>query len=196
METISIDQIKSLRERTGVSMQACKRALEDARGDEAKAVDILRKKGEAKALDRGERSLGEGIVASYVHTNNRLGVLVQLGCETDFVARNPDFQELGHDIAMHAAAMNPLVISPSDVSHELIEKEREIWKAQLAKEGKPQAITDKILGGKEKKFREEVSLLSQPFVRNPEVTIEKLIADAILKLGENIKVIRFTRFSF
>lgn len=194
--SISIEQIKVLREKTGVSMQACKKALEDAKGDESKAVDILRKKGETKALERSERITGQGIVASYVHTNNKIGVLVQFGCETDFVARNPDFQALGKDIAMHVAAMNPLYISPTEVVPELIEKEREIWKAQLSKEGKPEKIWDRILEGKEKKFREEVSLLTQLFVKNPETTIEKLIADAVLKLGENIKIVRFARYSF
>ncbi|MBI4994697.1 elongation factor Ts [Candidatus Peregrinibacteria bacterium] len=193
---ISLEQIKSLREKTGVSMQACKKALEEANGDEAKAIEILRKKGEAKAVERSERATGQGIIASYVHTNNKIGVLVQLGCETDFVARNEDFQALGRDIAMHVAAMNPLYLSPADVQPELIEREREIWKAQLAKEGKPEKMWDKIMEGKEKKFREEISLLSQPFVKNPEITIEKLIADAVLKLGENIKIVRFTRYSF
>ena len=195
MATVTIDQIKSLREKTGVSMQACKKALEEAGADEKKAVEILRKKGETKAVERGERTAGEGVVVSYIHGNGKIGVLVQLGCETDFVAKNEDFQALAKDIAMHAAAMNPLYISPTEVSSELVEKEKEIWKSQLAKEGKPEKMFDKILVGKEKKFREEVSLLTQPFVKNPEVTIEKLLADAILKLGENIKLVRFTRYS-
>lgn len=193
--SISLEQIKSLREKTGVSMQACKKALEEAGGDEGKAVDILRKKGEAKAVERGERSTGEGIVVSYIHGNNKIGVLVQLGCETDFVARSPDFLGLGRDIAMHVAAMNPLVMAPEEVAPELVEKEREIWKAQLAKEGKPEAMFDKILVGKEKKFREEIALLKQPFVKDPEINIEKLVSDAVLKLGENIKVVRFTRYA-
>lgn len=195
MSVITLDQIKSLREKTGVSMQACKKALEEAKGDEIKAVEILRKKGEAKAVERGERSTGEGIVSSYIHSNNKIGVLVQLGCETDFVGRSDDFQKLGRDIAMHIAAMNPLVTAPSEVSPELVEKEREIWKAQLAKDGKPQAMWDKIIAGKEKKFREEAALLTQLFVKNPEITIEKLISDAILKIGENIKLVRFTRYA-
>lgn len=192
---ISLEQIKSLREKTGVSMQACKNALTDANGDEAKAVEILRKKGEAKAVDRSERSAGEGVVAAYIHTNNKIGVLVQLSCETDFVARSDDFQSLARDCAMHVAAMNPLYVRPEEVSAELVEKEREIWKEQLAKEGKPAAMHDKILGGKEKKFREEVSLMTQPFVKNPEITIEKLVTDAALKLGEKIELKRFTRYS-
>lgn len=193
---ISLEQIKSLRVKTGVSMQACKKALEDSAGDESKAVEILRKKGEAKALERGERATGQGIVASYIHTNSKLGAFVQLGCETDFVARSEDFQALARDIAMHTAASNPLYLKPDDVPHELIEKEREIWKAQLAKEGKPEKMIEKILEGKEKKFREEISLLKQTFVKNPDVTVEKMLAEAILRLGENIQVVRFTRYSF
>lgn len=193
---ISLDQIKSLREKTGVSMQSCKKALEEANGDESKAVDILRKKGEAKALERTERITGEGVISSYIHSNGKIGVLLQLGCETDFVAKNEDFTSLAHDLALHVAASNPLYISSADVSHELVEKEKEIWRAQLAKEGKPLAMHEKIMIGKEKKFREEVSLLSQPFVKNPEVMVENLISDAILKLGENIRVVRFVRYSF
>lgn len=195
MPTVTLDQIKSLREKTGVSMQACKKALEEANGAERHAIDILRKKGEAKAVERGERATGQGIIVSYVHTNNKIGVLVQLGCETDFVARNPDFQTLGRDLAMHVAAMNPLFLSPNDVTPELIEKEREIWRSQLSKEGKPEKMHEKIMEGKEKKFREEISLTAQPFVKNPDMTIEGLLADAVLKLGENIKIVRFTRYS-
>lgn len=191
---ITAEQIKMLREKTGVSMQSCKKALEECGGDENKAIDVLRKKGEAKAVERCERSTSQGIVVSYIHGNNKLGVLLQLGCETDFVARNPDFQDLAKEIAMQVAAMNPMVIAASDVLPELVEKEREIWKAQLAKEGKPEKMWDKIMEGKEKKFREELSLLTQPFVKNPEITIEKLISDAMLKIGENIKVVRFTRY--
>lgn len=193
---ISLEQIKSLREKTGVSMQSCKKALEEAAGDETKAVEILRKKGEAKAVERGERETGQGIVASYIHTNGKIGVIVQLGCETDFVARSEDFQMLAKDIAMHAAAMNPLYLNPQDVPHELLEKEREIWKAQLAKEGKPEKMLPKILPGKEAKFCEEISLMTQAFVKNPDTTVAKLVSDAVLKLGENIKIMRFTRYSF
>lgn len=193
---ISLDQIKSLREKTGVSMQACKKALEEALGNESKATEILRKKGETKSVERSDRLTGEGVMASYVHTNNKIGVLLQLGCETDFVARSKDFQTLSRDIAMHIAAMNPLYTLPEEVPAELIEKEREIWKSQLAKDGKPEKMFEKILEGKEKKFREEVALLKQPFVKNTDSTIEKLISDAVLKLGENIKVMRFTRYSF
>lgn len=192
---ITAEQIKGLREKTGVSMQACKKALEETVGNEAKAIDLLRKKGEAKAVERSERAIGQGSVFSYVHGNGKIGVLVQLGCETDFVARGDSFQTLGRDIAMHVAAMNPLVVNPEEVSHELVEKEREIWKSQLAKEGKPQAMHEKIMLGKEKKFREELALLKQPFVKMPDLMVEKLVSDAVLKLGENIKVVRFVRYS-
>lgn len=177
-------------------MQSCKKALEESVGNEQKAVEILRKKGETKALERGERTTGEGVVASYVHGNGKIGVLVQIGCETDFVARGNDFQNLAHDIAMHIAAMNPLYLFPQDVSPELLEKEREIWKAQFSKEKKPEKMFDKILEGKEKKFREELALMTQPFVKNPDISLEKLISDAVLKLGENIKIVRFVRYSF
>ena len=193
---ISLDQIKSLRAKTGVSMQSCKKALEETNGDETKAVELLRKKGEAKAAERGDRTTGEGIVTSYIHNNFKIGVLVQIGCETDFVARSEDFQNLGKDIAMHIAGMSPQYVSPDDVSAEAVVAEQNVWRAQLAKEGKPEAMHEKIMQGKEKKFREEVSLLKQPFVKNPEIMVEKLISDAVLKLGENIKVLRFTRYSF
>lgn len=193
---VSLEQIKSLRERTGVSMQSCKKALEEANGDETKAVELLRKKGEAKIAERGVRVTGEGTVVSYIHGNNRLGVMVQLGCETDFVSRGEDFQQLAKDVAMHVAASNPLYVSVEEVSPELIEKEREIWKAELAKENKPEKMWDMIMQGKEKKFRSEVSLLSQPFVKNPDVTVEQILKDVMLKMGENIRVVRFSRFSF
>jgi elongation factor Ts len=192
---VTIEQIKELREKTGISMMSCKKALEETNGDFEKAYDILRKKGEAKAMERSERSTGQGVITSYIHGNNRLGVLVHLGCETDFVAKNADFQALARDIAMHIAATNPLTISPDDISHELVEKEREIWRAQLINEGKKEAMLENIMSGKEKKFREESSLLKQQFVKNPEITVENLLSDAMIKIGENIKIVRFSRFS-
>lgn len=185
-----------LREKTGVSLSSCKRALEEAAGDELMAIDILRKKGEAKAVERGQRATGEGIVASYVHSNNKIGVLVQLGCETDFVAKSDDFKNLGKDLAMQIAATNPLCIRPGDIDEQILIKEREIWAEQLKKEGKPAQIVDKILEGKEKKFREEQALLTQTFVKDPERTIENLLSDGVLKLGENIQIVAFTRYSF
>ena len=192
---VTLEQIKELRETTGISMMACKKALEEAAGDFEKAMDLLRKKGQAKALERSERTTGQGVVSSYIHGNGKIGVLVHIGCETDFVAKNSDFQNLARDVAMHIAATNPLTISPDEVSHELIEKEREIWKEQLKNEGKKEQMIDNILIGKEKKFREESSLLKQPFVKNPEITVEQLLTDAVTKMGENIKIVRFSRFS-
>ncbi len=191
----SLDQIKELREATGVSMMSCKKALEEANGDMQKAIELLRKKGEAKAMERSDKSTGQGIVASYIHGNNRLGVMVQLGCETDFVAKNDDFQLLAKDICMHIAATNPLTLTAEEVSAEMVAKEREIWREQLLNEGKKEAMLDNILVGKEKKFREESALLKQPFVKNPEITVEQLLSQAVVKMGENIKVVKFARFS-
>ena len=148
-----------------------------------------------KAAERSVRSTSQGAVASYIHGNAKLGVLVQLGCETDFVAKTDDFKNLAYDIAMHIAAMNPLNLSPDDVPHELLEKEREIWKEQLKNEGKNDKMIDNILTGKEKKFREENSLLKQAFVKNPEMTVEQVLTDAITRMGENIKIVRYSRFS-
>lgn len=192
---VTLDQIKELREMTGVSMMGCKKALEETDGDLQKAVEYLRKKGEMKAAERSVRSTSQGAVASYIHGNAKLGVLVQLGCETDFVAKTDDFKNLAYDIAMHIAAMNPLNLSPDDVPHELLEKEREIWKEQLKNEGKNDKMIDNILTGKEKKFREENSLLKQAFVKNPEMTVEQVLTDAITRMGENIKIVRYSRFS-
>lgn len=193
--SVSLEQLKELREITGVSMTACKKALEESAGDISKAVELLRKKGEAKAVERSERSTGQGVIATYIHQNNKIGVLVQLGCETDFVAKNEDFIQTAKDIAMHIAAMNPLTLTPEEVSHELVEKEKEIWREQLLKEGKKEDMLENIMVGKEKKFREEVSLSKQAFVKNPEVTIEKLVTDLVNKMGENIKIVRFCRYS-
>ncbi len=193
--SISLEQIKELREITGASMMACKKGLEESNGDISKAIEILRKKGEAKAVERGERNTSQGVVNSYIHGNGKVGVLIQLGCETDFVAKTEDFQSIARDIAMHIAAMNPLYTTPEEVSHELLEKEREIWREQLKNEGKNEKIMESILLGKEKKFREENALLKQAFVKNPEITIEAMLTTAMTRLGENIKIVRFSRFS-
>ena len=193
--TVTLDQIKQLRSQTGVSMMACKKALEETNGDAEKAIDLLRKKGEAKAVSRAERTTGNGVISSYIHSNNRIGVLVHLACETDFVEKNADFQAIGRDIAMHIAANAPLYMSPDEVPQELVDKERDIWKEQLQAEGKPEKMWDQIMIGKENKFRDEVSLLRQPFVKNPEITVEQLITDSITKIGENIKIEKFVRYS-
>lgn len=195
MNQITIEQIKSLRERTSLSMMSCKKALEESKGNEEGAIKILRKKGELKARERSIKKTTEGFITSYIHNNNKIGVLLELACETDFVAKNEAFQHLGKDIAMHIAAMNPLYITSQEVPHELVQQEIEIWKEQLKKEGKPEKIWEKILMGKKKKFQEEISLMNQLFVKNTEITVEKLIVDYITKLGENIEIKRFVRFS-
>jgi elongation factor Ts len=192
---VTLEQIKELREETGVSMMACKKALEEADGDSEKAMDILRKKGEAKAAERKDRQTMQGVIDAYIHGNSKLGVLIQLGCETDFVAKNNDFKQLARDLAMHIAAMDPKNIAPEDVSDELVGKERDIWKEQLKNEGKPDKIVENILAGKEKKFREENALLTQQFVKNPDITVGQLITDSQTKLGENIQVVKFERYS-
>jgi len=183
-----LELVKKIRERTGAGMVAIKAALDEAGGDEEKAIEILRKLGQSKAAKKADRVAREGVVISYVHSNKRVGSLVKLLCETDFVARTDEFQELAKDIAMHVTAMNPKFIKPEDVPKDMIEKEKEIWQAQLAAEKKPAEMMEKILAGKEKKFREESALLTQAFVKNPEITVGELIIEKIGKIGENIQV--------
>jgi elongation factor Ts len=194
MSTISLEMVRRLREITGAGVVDVKKALEEVNGDETKALDVLKKRGQAKALKKSEREAKEGIIASYVHSNARIGVLVKLLCETDFVARNESFLALGRDIAMHIAAMNPSVVAPEDVSLEVVERERAIWQEQLLAEKKPEAIRRTILLGKEKKFREEISLLAQPFVKDSSKTVGELLTEAVAKMGENIRVGGFVRF--
>jgi len=171
-----------------------KKALDESGGNEEKAIEILRKNGSAKALKKADREAKEGIIVSYIHSNNKIGALVKLYCETDFVGRNEEFQELGRDIAMQVAAMNPQFVKPEEVGAELIEKEKAIWTEQLKAENKPADIMEKIMAGKEKKFREEISLLTQPFVKDPEKTVGDLVTEKISKTGENIQVGDFVRF--
>jgi elongation factor Ts len=189
-----MEQVKALREKTGGGIVEVKKALDEANGDEAKAIEILKKRGEAKALKKTDRTAGEGIVVSYIHSNQRIGTLLTLLSETDFVARNSEFQTLAHDLAMHVTAMAPRYIRPEDVPAELVASERVIWEAQVAAEGKPAEIADKILLGKEKKFREELALFTQPFVKDPTKTVQALITESIHRIGENIQVGSFTRF--
>lgn len=190
----TMEQVKALREKTGGGIVEVKKALDEANGDEAKAIEILKKRGEAKALKKTDRAAGEGIVVSYIHSNQRVGTLLTLLSETDFVARNNEFQELAHDLAMHVTAMAPRYVRPEDVPAELVANERKIWEAQVAAEGKPAEIADKIIIGKEKKFREELALLTQPFVKDPTKTVQALITENIHRIGENIQVGSFTRF--
>ncbi len=189
-----LDKIKKIREMTGAGMVSVKEALQEAGGNEEKAVEILRKKGQNKALKKSERKTREGIIVSYVHSNYKVGAIVKLFCETDFVAKNEEFRELGKDIAMHIVAMDPRYLKTEDVPSKIIEKEKEIWREQLKNKGKKNEIVDKALAGKEEKFKKEISLLSQPFVKNPDITIEQLIAEKVSKTGENIQVGDFMRY--
>ncbi|MDO8241258.1 MAG: translation elongation factor Ts [Candidatus Moranbacteria bacterium] len=189
----TLEQIKNLRERTGAGVVEVKKALDEAQGDDQKAIEILRKRGQEKAMKKSDRVAGEGVIASYIHSNGRVGAVVKLLCETDFVGRNEEFKALAQDIAMHITAASPKYLKPEEVPTELVEKEREIWTAQLAEEKKPEDIMKTILEGKEKKFREEISLLTQPFVKNPDQTVGELITEKISKIGENIQVGEFSR---
>lgn len=190
----ALEQIKRLREMTGAGVVDVKKALDESKGDESVAADILKKRGQAKALKKVDREAGEGVIASYIHSNQRIGVLVKLLCETDFVSRNESFQALAKDIAMHVAAMNPSVLAPEDVSAEEIKHERTIWEEQLRTEKKPEAVTEKILAGKEKKFREERALLTQSFVKDPSKTVGDLVTEQVARIGERIVIGAFIRY--
>ena len=186
--------IKKLREATGAGMMDVKRALEDAGWDEEKAVQLLRERGAMKAAKKADREAREGIIGHYIHHNQRVGVLVELNCETDFVARNELFQNLAKDLAMHIAMMNPRYVSAEEIPAEELEKERQIYIQAALNEGKPQQIAEKIAEGRLKKYLEEVVLLEQPFVKDDKVKVKELIQQAIAKIGENIVVRRFCRF--
>ncbi len=189
---VKADQVKKLREKTGVGMMMCKEALTEAGGDMEKAVEILRKKGATKALKHAARGAKEGLVASYIHLGGKMGVLVEVSCETDFAAKSKDFKELVKDLSMHIAAANPLYIKREDVPNEVIAKEKEIFKAQV--QNKPASAIDKIVEGKMEKFYKETCLLEQPFVKNPDIIVKDHIASYLAKIGENIFVGRFTRY--
>ena len=194
MANISAAMVKQLREKTGAGMMDCKNALSEVEGDIEKAIEFLRKKGLATAQKRAGRALSEGIIQSYIHMNGKLGVLVEVNCETDFVAKNEDFQEFAKNIAMHIAASNPLGITPEDVSEEIIEKEKEIYRAQALDMGKPENVTDKIVEGKLNKFYQESCLLNQPYVRDTDISIADLLNGLIARIGENISIKRFVRY--
>jgi|SRR6185369_7859472 len=189
-----MEQIKALREKTGAGIVDVKKALDEAQFDEAKAIEILRKRGQDKAMKKSDRETHEGIVVSYIHSNGRIGALVKLYCETDFVARTDEFKDLGRDIAMHVAALSPLYVKPEEVPVSLVDKEKEIWKEQLMAEGKSADMIEKIMVGKEGKFRNESSLLTQPFVKDPTKTVGELLSEQVHKVGENIQVGAFVRF--
>ncbi|HEX6041471.1 translation elongation factor Ts [Longimicrobium sp.] len=192
---ISAQAVKELRERTGAGMMECKAALTEAGGDTEAAIDILRARGAAKAAKRAEREAREGSVGSYIHMGGKIGVLVEINCETDFVARNEAFQQLVRDVAMHIAAASPVAIRREDFPADLVERERNVYREQMKESGKPEQIWDKIVDGKLEKFFAEQALLEQPFVKNPDLTVGQLITEAASKTGEKIEVRRFTRFA-
>lgn len=189
-----IELIQELRERTGVGMLDCKKALQESGGDLELAVELLRKKGSAMAAKRAGKATAEGIVESYIHPGSRVGVLIELNCETDFVARTTEFKNLAKDICLHIAAFKPLYLAPEDVDPKFLEHERSIFKEQLLNSGKPEKIVDQIVDGKVNKLYSEICLLKQSFIKNDQLTIEDLIKATIAKTGENIIIKRFCRF--
>lgn len=191
---IKAETVRELREKTGAGMMDCKRALQEAGGDLDEAIRILREKGLAAAAKKTGRATGEGLIGSYIHGGGKLGVLVEVNCETDFVARTAEFQELVHDIAMQVAAAAPRFISRDDVPEEEIRRESEIFEAQAKRQGKPDGVVEKIVKGRLEKFYQEVCLLEQPFIKDPDRKVVDLINEAIARLGENIRVKRFARF--
>ena len=194
MVEISAAMVKELREATGSGIMDCKRVLAEAEGDYETAVDLLRKKGLAKAAKRAGRSTSEGLIHSYIHTGSKLGVLVEVNCESDFVAKTEDFETFVKNIAMHIAAANPAGLNPEDVDPAVIAKEREIFRAQMLEEGKPENMIDKIVAGKIEKFYKDVCLMSQQYVKDPQKTITDVLKETIAKIGENIQIKRFVRF--
>ena len=191
---ITSELVKELREQTGVGIMACKNALQEAQGDITQAVDLLRKKGIAKAQKREGRSASEGQVQAYVHMGGKIGVLVEVNCETDFSAKTEDFSSFTRNLAMHIAATNPMAISEEGLPEDIVAREKDIYRAQALESGKPEKVVDKIVDGKMKKFVSEVCLLKQPYVRDPDLTIEDLLNELKVKTGENVIIRRFARF--
>lgn len=191
--SISAKDVKALRDRTGAGMMDCKRALVETDGDLEAAIDLLRAKGAAKAAKRAEKSANEGTIGSYIHFDNRTAVIVEVNCETDFVANTDDFKRLAKDLALHIASTAPLAVSPEDIPTDVVERERKVYLEQVKEEGKPENIAEKIVEGKLKKFFKENTLLPQPFVKHPDQTIEQLITETSAKTGEKIEVGRFAR---
>jgi elongation factor Ts len=191
---ITAELVKELRNRTGIGVMECKEALQESGGDIEKAIEILRKKGYARAQGKASREAADGAVGAYIHANNRIGVLIEVNSETDFVARNDEFKELVKNLAMQVAAASPQYISPEDIPAEVIEREKEIIRAQIQEAKKPPEIIDKIVQGKLNKFYEEVCLLDQPYIKDDKIKVRDLVNTHISKFGENIKVRRFARF--
>jgi elongation factor Ts len=194
MVDINAQMIKELRSRTHAGVMDCKEALQEASGDTEKAVDFLRKKGLATALKRAGRETSEGLIHSYIHTGGKIGVLVEVNCETDFVAKNDEFSTFVKNLAMHVAAAGPLGIRREDIPEKVVQREEEVYRAQAIEMGKPEKILDKIVQGKMEKFFKESSLLDQQYVRDPDITIQDLIHDMVAKSGESISVRRFVRY--
>ena len=191
---ITSQMVKELRDKTNAGMMDCKKALGETGGDMEKAVDLLRQKGLAVAQKRAGRSTSEGVVQTYIHAGGKLGVMVEVNCETDFVAKTDDFQNFARDIAMHVAAMNPLAVKREDIPEDVVSRESEIYKKQAMDSGKPENIAEKMVTGKLDKFFSEVSLMEQKYVKNPDLSIQDLLNDLIAKMGENITIRRFSRF--
>src|SRR5271156_1681869 len=191
---ISAQQVKELRDRTGVGFAACREALVEASGDIERAIDLLRKKGQATAAKKAQRATSEGLVSCYIHAGGKIGVLIEVNCESDFVARTDDFQRLCHDVAMHIAALDPRFLRREEVTQETLDREREIYKEQAKQTGKPEAVIEKIVTGKMEKFYEENCLYEQHFIKDEGMTVKELIDHTIAKIGENIAIRRFARF--
>jgi elongation factor Ts len=191
---VSAEQVKELRDRTGAGFTACREALIEAKGNMEQAVDILRKKGQAAAAKKAQRATSEGLVSSYIHAGGKIGVLVEVDCESDFVARTEDFQRLCHDVAMHIAALDPRFLRREEVTPEVLDREREIYREQAKATGKPEAVIEKIVTGKMEKFYEENCLYEQHFIKDEGVTVKELVDQSIAKMGENIAIRRFSRF--
>jgi elongation factor Ts len=191
---ISAQQVKELRDRTGVGFAACREALVESAGDIERAIDLLRKKGQATAAKKAQRATSEGLVSCYIHAGGKIGVLIEVNCESDFVARTDDFQRLCHDVAMHIAALDPRFLRREEVTQETLDREREIYKEQAKATGKPEAVIEKIVSGKMEKFYEENCLYEQHFIKDEGLTVKELIDHTIAKIGENIAVRRFSRF--
>lgn len=192
---ISAQAVKELRDRTAAGMMECKNALMESGGDMEAAIDILRARGAAKAAKRADREARDGVIGSYIHMGGKIGVLVEVNCETDFVAKTDAFQQLVRDVAMHIAAANPVAIRREDFPQELVERERGVYREQMRESGKPEKIWDKIVDGKVEKFFADQALLEQPFVKNPDHTVGQLITEVSGKTGEKIDVRRFTRYA-
>jgi elongation factor Ts len=191
---ISAERVKELREKTGAGMMDCKRALAEVGGDLERAIDYLRQKGLSDAAKRTDRTASEGVIGSYIHPGGKIGVLVEVNCESDFVARTEEFQTLVKDLAMHVAASNPLYLRREDVPEEVIAREKNIYEVQAKEGGKPEKIVERIVQGKLEKFFQDICLLEQPFVKDPDLSVSQLVSGVLAKLGENIVVRRFQRY--